>query len=463
MADNNNNNKAINRRDFIKYLGGGAAAVAAVSIPGCGSQENSKSRGGTSITEVPTDKMTYRLNPRTNEKVSILGYGCMRWPLLQNPAPGTNVIDQDAVNELVDYALAHGVNYFDTSPVYIQGWSERSTGVALSRHPRESYYIATKLSNFDPLTHSREASMKMYHNSLEYLKTDYIDYMLLHSIGRSIADFETRYIKNGMLDFLVAEREAGRIRNLGWSFHGTKEVYDYVLSLHDKYHWDFVQIQLNYPDWKYQNPNAEYLLTELEKRNIPVVVMEPLLGGRLARVPEYLAQRLKSERPERSIASWAFRYAGTPQSILTVLSGMTYMEHLQDNIISYAPLDPISENENELLMDVATMMTEYPLVPCTSCQYCMPCPYGIDIPSTFVHYNKCITEGNFPQNTQDENYAKTRKAFLVGYDRSVPKLRQASHCIGCDQCSHHCPQKIKIPQQLMKIDEYVEKLKQEKF
>ena len=191
--------------------------------------------------------------------------------------------------------------------------------------------------------------------------------------------------------------------------------------------------------------------------------MEPLLGGRLASLTEFLNKRLKEHRPDDSIASWAFRFAGTFPKILTVLSGMTYMEHLQDNLRTYSPLQPCTEEELNLLEDTAQVMLKYPSVPCTACKYCMPCPYGIDIPSNFAHYNKCINEGNIPHDSADPDYVKQRRAFLVGYDRSVPKLRQASHCIGCRECVDHCPQNINIPAQLHRIDQYVEELKQNKL
>ena len=212
----------------------------------------------------------------------------MRWPTVPAPDGKGEMIDQDAVNELVDYAIAHGVNYFDTSPMYVQGWSEKSTGIALKRHPRESFYLATKLSNFHPDTWTREGSIAMYRKSFEDMQVDYIDYYLLHMIGGGgMEQFRKRYIDNGMIDFLVKEREAGRIRRLGWSFHGDIEVYDYALQMHDRgeVHWDFVQIQLNYVDWKHasgSNFKAEYLYDELAKRKIPAVIMEPLLGGRLS-------------------------------------------------------------------------------------------------------------------------------------------------------------------------------------
>ncbi len=463
----------VSRRTFLKILG--ATGMAASGIASCTSRGQAGDEGTeASGADIPKDKMTYRTNPSTGDKVSLLGFGMMRLPSVSGRSAREGEdeeIDQDMVNRLVDYAMDHGVNYFDTSPAYCKGLSERSTGIALSRHPREKYFVATKLSNFAPETWSREASVAMYRNSMKELQVDYIDYMLLHGIGMSAGDhdgmetYRKRYVDNGMLDFLLAEREAGRIRNLGFSYHGDIKVFDHLLSLHGKYKWDFVQIQLNYLDWKYaerinpRNTNAEYLYNELAKRNIPAVIMEPLLGGRLSKLPDKIVAGLKQREPERSVASWAFRFAGTKPGVLTVLSGMTLMEHLQDNLRSYSPLKPLNNGELEFLQQTATMMTEFKTIPCNDCKYCMPCPYGIDIPAILLHYNKCINEGYVVSGTQDENYREARRAYLIGYDRSVPKLRQADHCIGCNQCSSHCPQRIDIPAEMHRIDEYVEKLK----
>ena len=454
------NEKDMSRRDFLKIVGISTATATAATLAGCGPKGagNNETGAGT----VPVGKMDYRTNPKTGERVSLLGYGCMRWPTLPAPEKGGNVIDQDAVNELIDYAMVHGVNYYDTSPVYVQGWSERSTGLALKRHPRDKFFVATKLSNFSNYT--RENSIAMYRRSFEELQVDYIDYYLLHSIGNGgIETFRKRYIENGMIDYLMEERKAGRIRNLGFSFHGTKDVFDEVLAMHDRVHWDFVQIQLNYLDWRYasgNNVNADYLYAELEKRHIPAVIMEPLLGGRLSKVPEHIVARLKQRLPELSVASWAFRFAGTPAGVLTVLSGMTYLEHLQDNLKTYSPLKPVTAEEHEFLQQTADLMKHSPTIPCNDCKYCMPCPYGIDIPGVLVHYNKCVNEGNLPTTSGAPDYRRARRAFLVGYDRSVPRLRQASHCIGCRQCVEHCPQAIDIPAELHRIDDYVERLKQ---
>ena len=454
--------KNIDRRAFIKKAGGTALAIGGLGIiSGCARKGSPSQTSESDETPDGTAGMTYRTNKVTGDKVSILGYGCMRWPMIKDDE-GKDIIDQEAVNRLVDHAMENGVNYFDTSPVYLQGLSETATGIALKRHPRESYFIATKLSNFS--NYSRENSMLMYRKSFENLQTDYIDYYLLHSIGGGgMKNFNARYVDNGMLDFLMEERKAGRIRNLGFSFHGNTDSFDEFLKLHEKYHWDFVQIQLNYVDWTHaggRNANAQYLQTELDKRGIQSVIMEPLLGGRLAKVPEHIADRLKERDPQKSIASWAFRFAGTHEGVLCVLSGMTYMEHLQDNLKSYSPLVPLTESDLAFLEETAELMQKYPTVPCNDCKYCMPCPYGIDIPAILLHYNKCVNEGEIAGSTASEDYKKARRAYLVSYDRAVPKLRQASRCIGCNTCVSHCPQNIDIPKELHRIDRYVEKLKQ---
>ncbi len=462
------NKTAIDRREFLKRLGAGAATVSAAALAGCDLKNNPAAGNLTAQDEIPTDRMTYRTNASTGDRVSLLGYGCMRWPELSGEAGQNPGLDQETINRLVDYALEHGVNYFDTSPAYCRGRSERATGIALKRHPRDRYFIATKLSNFAPSTWSREASMAMYRNSFRELQVDYIDYLLLHGVGMGsgMADFEGRYIQNGMLDFLLEERRAGRIRNLGFSYHGDVNVFDYLLSQQEKYHWDFVQIQLNYVDWKHakevntRNTDAEYLYGELQKRGIQAVIMEPLLGGRLSNVHDHIAAQLRQREPERSVASWAFRFAGSFPDVLTVLSGMTYMEHLQDNLRSFAPLEELTDADREFLEETAQQLLRYPTIPCNDCKYCMPCPYGLDIPGILLHFNKCINEGNMPSSSQDASYRRARRAFLVGYDRSVPRLRQANHCIGCNQCVHHCPQNIDIPAQMQRIDKFVEDLKQ---
>ena len=462
----NERKKAISRRAFLKAAG--TAGMATAGFVSC----NDAGRGTSAGTgeEIPADSMTYRT--LTGDKVSLLGYGCMRWPMKDAPEGKTQIVDQESVNALVDYALAHGVNYFDTAPPYCQGLSEEATGIALSRHPRDSYYIATKMSNhrlYGAGLRDKElydASVKMYNNSFKSLRTDYIDYYLFHILGsgNGMEEMRGRLYDSGVADFILKEKEKGRIRKLGFSFHGDVRVFDYMLQ-ESGIPWDFVQIQLNYLDWQHasgRNVNAEYLYGELAKRNIPAVIMEPLLGGRLSKVHDHIVTKLKQREPERSVASWAFRFAGSFPGVMTVLSGMTYMEHLQDNLRSYSPLHPLTDEEFAFLQETADLMMQYQTIPCNDCKYCMPCPYGIDIPAILLHYNKCINEGNMPSSRQDENFLKARRAFLVGYDRSVPKLRQANHCVGCNQCSPDCPQGINIPKEMQRIDHFVERLKQSK-
>ena len=472
----NKNRNIMDRREFIKHIGA-ATVASSVVLSACKNNDSEAPIIAKNVID-GQGEMTHRTNPNTGDRVSLLGYGMMRLPV---EAGGTarehpdSPIDQEMVNQQVDYALEHGVNYFDTSPAYCQGMSEHATGIALSRHPRNSYYIATKLSNFSPATWSTEASKAMFENSLKELQTDYIDYLLLHGIGmgaeghNGMEAFNGRYIDNGILDWLVEQKAKGRIRNLGFSYHGDVKVFDTLLQWHDegRYHWDFVQIELNYVDWNYanrinaRNTDARYLYEELHSRGIPAVIMEPLLGGRLASLPDFIVKQMQEREPETPVARWAFRYAGTPDGILTVLSGMTYMEHLKQNLATYSPLRPISEEENDFLMKVAEEYVELKTVPCTACNYCMPCPYGLNIPAIFAYYNKSITEGNMPAgNREAREYWEARKRFLVGYDRNVPGLRQASHCIGCNQCAPHCPQSIEIPKELHRIDDYVEQLKQ---
>ena len=443
----------LNRRNFLKLAG-----VTAVAAGGYGLFKGVKGKEE----EQPSGCMTYRNHPSNGDKVSLLGYGCMRWPVTTGK-DGKEIVDQEMTNKLVDYAIAHGVNYFDAAPMYHDGQCEKVTGEALKRHPRGSYYIATKLSNFRNT--SQEAAMKMYQKSFEDLQTDYIDYYLLHSV-KTLDAFNKRFVENGMMDFLLEERKAGRIRNLGFSFHGSAKGFDELIALHEVYHWDFVQIQLNYVDWNHassRNTNASYLQAELDKRGIPSIVMEPLLGGRLAKVPGHVVDRLKEKEPGMSNASWAFRFAGSQPGVLTVLSGMTYMEHLQDNLKSFSPLKEMTAEEIVFIEEIAKMIQEYPLINCRNCKYCLPCPYGIDIPAILLHYNKCVNEGYICTDSSSASYRKARRAYLVSYDRAVMKPNQADHCIDCGKCVENCPQSINIPLELYRISSYIEDLNRNKF
>ena len=441
----------MDRRSFLKSSG---AAVALAGLAACGAPKKDApaSTGG----EIKIEGPMLEHYPG----IGVLGYGCMRWPMTKDDR-GNDIIDQEAVNSLVDEALAHGVNYFDTSPVYLRGDSERATAEALNRYPREKWLLATKLSNFADASY--ENSVKMYRRSLETFKTDHIDYYLLHSIG-SAEDFKRRFEDTGIMQFLLKEREKGTIRHLGFSIHSHKEGFDSMMELHPKYHWDFVQIQMNYLDWTHaggRNTNAHHMYEQLAARDIPVVIMEPLRGGGLASLTKSQTALLKEREPDRSVASWAFRFVGSFPKVLTALSGMTYREHLEDNLRTFCNFKPLVEEEFELLEQIAEEQSNFPLVGCTGCQYCMPCPYGINIPGVFRFYDNSVVEGTYVKGPEQEKYAKARRRYLAEYNKAVESVRQADHCISCGKCMKACPQHIRIPRELKRIDEYIEKIKQD--
>ena len=440
----------MNRREFLRRLGigmGSAAAMMAMEPLRVLAQDNKKM--------VPADnRMTYRVQHGSGEQISLLGFGMMRLPN-----------DQEEVNQLVDYAIEHGVNYFDTAPMYMGGQSEVLTGNALARHPRDKYYIATKMSNQNRSLWGIDESIKMYYQSFQRLKTDHIDYYLLHSIGGGGVDaLKERFINNGLLDFLLKEREAGRIRHLGFSYHGDVSAFDWLLDRNDDYHWDFVQIQMNFLDWRHASLNtggwkkdadAEYLYNKCEKLDIQCVVMEPLRGGSFGRMAQELTDQLRARRPDDSTARWAFRWVGSYPNILTTLSGMNRMEHLEENIQTFSPLEICTEAENALLADIADQMSGFPTIPCTTCSYCMPCPYGVDIPKNFAYYNEAVTDHILPlPATTAANYAEQQQQFIEGYRKTLPDANTwARACQDCEECLSKCPQQIRIPNQMSRIVE----------
>ncbi len=417
-------------------------------------------------------KMTYHYNANTGNSVSILGYGTMHLPLLRNAVetPGVDNIDQEAVNRSVDYAIDHGVNFFNTSPAYCNGFCERAIGKALSRYPRNRFLLASKLSNFEPEQQTTEASKAIYYNSFKELQVDYIDLYMLHNIGiGGIENFNRRFIDNGMLEFLKQERKKGNIRNLGFSFTGDIDVFNHAMKMHDEgeISWDGAQISLNYVDWffpsggKHSDNDSQYLYNELNRRNIPVNVVDPLLGGQLGTVSRPLSREMYRRQPDGTISSWAMRFAGSLSGVKTIVVGMVYIEHLKDNIATCSPLRPLTKDDINFLKHCAARITRHPIIKCVGCMDCMPCPYGVDIVGTFSHYNLCLNEDNIilDPDGPDPEYDKKRRAFLVGLNKSVDRLRQADHCIGCGECLDKCTRHIDIPGRMKHISEYSEKLR----
>ena len=408
---------------------------------------------------------------KDGKTVSLLGYGAMRLPTTDGGhangwAPdgySAAEIDQATLDAQVTTMLEHGVNYFDTSPAYCRGESERRLGEALAKSgfKRSDYMIATKLSNFAPQQYPLEECKKMFEASLRFLRTDYIDNYLLHAIGNDgFATFSKRYLENGALDWCCELREQRKIRHLGFSFHGDPKAFEWCIKNHGKYKWDFCQIQMNYVDWRHakevneRNLNAEYLYRTLSELKIPVVVMEPLLGGRLARYNWALARELTPRDPSATLAKWALRFCGTFPNVLTILSGMTRTEQIEENVATCSPLKPCSQDELDALERAAKALLSLNTIPCNSCNYCMPCPYGLDIPAILTFKNTLLA---------NERRASPKETLAL-YRKIVPEeLRRADHCTGCRRCNPHCPQQIDIPKEIAEIDRMMDEAKGEVF
>lgn len=364
-------------------------------------------------------------------QISALGLGCMRLPKIN---PEKDDIDYKKAEEMVDYAYFHGVNYFDTAYVYHGGKSEEFVGHALKKYPRESYYIATKMPIWS--AKSPEDFEHLFATQLKRLDTDYIDFYLFHSLGKGLFQ---KAVDFGLYDFLTKKKREGTIRYLGFSFHDAPPVLETICST---YEWDFAQIQLNYVDWIMQDAKQQYEI--LEKYNLPCIVMEPVRGGALANPCETANNLFLTANPEKSIASWAIRYAASFPNVLTVLSGMSNMQQIIDNINTMTHFAPINNNEFTIIEKAAKAYIERETVPCTGCRYCMDCPSGVDIPGVFAQYNVYAVDKN------EENYKKNIQ--------SGNTLQTAGNCIFCGQCLEHCPQAIEIPEKLNAIKDFNEKL-----
>ena len=407
-------------------------------------------------------KIDTRTWSKMGETLGLLGLGCMRLPTVGGGGGGfgrRQPLDQEAVNAMVDYAIAHGINYFDTAPAY--GESEVVTGKALSRHPRSAYKIATKISNMGGQP-TLEAGKQMFETSLKNLQVDYIDFLLLHNL-QNVAGYNSRFRDNGLFNWLLEQKAKGRIKHLGFSFHGTNADLPPLVDLYD---WDFVQIQLNYADWKDMSrggrgssgnsTSSEFLYNHLVSKGIPVLVMEPVKGGALANVSEGVASVMRERHPELTPAANALTFVGSLPGVMVTLSGMSNMMQLKENVSLFTGFKPFDEKDMAFMQTVADLYKSRGQVPCTACAYCMPCPAGVDIPGNFKIFNSA-SDALLSTETGRPDIVDKRKAFLKLYNEQ-PKGVRADACVTCNACLPKCPQHISIPQHMQHIKDLVAKI-----
>ena len=367
-------------------------------------------------------------------RLSALGLGAMRLPVLEGKDAQ---IDEPAAQEMVDYAMEHGINYYDTAWGYHSGNSELALGRALSRYPRESFYLATKFPGYDLNNMGRVE--EIFEAQLKKCQVDYFDFYLFHNVCEMNIDayLDPQY---GIDAYLAAQKANGRIKHLGFSAHGSVPVMRRFLEAYGD-HIEFCQLQINYLDWTFQDARAKVEL--LKEYNIPVWVMEPLRGGRLAKLGESHTRRLNALRPDEATPAWAFRFLQTIPEVTMILSGMSNMAQLQDNVHTFETEKPLTEGELSELMEIADEILGRKALPCTACRYCTDhCPQGLDIPGLIGLYN----EHNF-----------TEGGFIAPMALAAcPEEKKPSACVGCRSCEAVCPQQIRISE-VMK--DFTEKLK----
>ena len=374
--------------------------------------------------------MQYSKFDSIHREISKLGFGLMRLPKTSDDG---DTIDRDEAFRLIDLAMKSGVNYYDTAYFYHGGDSEAFAGEALSRYPRESFCLATKL----PGSYMRDEGKhtdEIFNGQLKKCGVDYFDFYLLHAVNR---DIMKTFEADKSYEYLTEQKKAGKIKYLGFSYHGDLEFFE---ELVDKYQWDFVQLQINYYDWEAQNAKAYYKI--LEDRNIPCIIMEPVRGGSLHTLNDE-ARAVFDELGDASYASYALRYVAQLPNVLTTLSGMSTYEQVADNIKTFEECKPLSAEESEAVEKANVLFRKNFAIPCTDCKYCVEhCPANVDIPLNFKAYNE---------------YNKTREK--TDFDKKyalIPEDRRATLCIECGVCKSHCPQQIDIPRSLKKVRELTE-------
>ena len=364
------------------------------------------------------------------EEIKKLGFGLMRLPKKDGE------IDIEQTKEMVDLFMKKGFTYFDTAYVYDDGKSEEATKLALvDRYPRESFQLATKLPIWDRKNTPEEIKQRFY-TSLERTGAGYFDYYLLHCLNNSNRDIHEDY---GTWDFVRELKEKGLVRHYGFSFHDTAEILDEILTAHPEA--EFVQLQINYIDWESEKIQSRKCYEVARKHNKPVIIMEPVKGGALATLPDDCAEILKELHLEASIASWAVRYAASLDNVITVLSGMSNIEQMNDNLSYMENFEKLNKTEQEALARVTEKLEKIPQIPCTNCKYCIKgCPQEIPI-------NRIFSALNFYDKYNNLDSAKWR------YKEAVEGKSTAGMCIGCGQCEDICPQHIEIIDNLKRATE----------
>lgn len=367
--------------------------------------------------------MEYRKLEKLNIETSLLGFGCMRFPVLEN-----GKINEEEAEKMLDLAIASGVNYIDTAYPYHNGDSEPFVGKVLAKYPRNSYFLATKLPMWK--IEKEEDVEEKFNEQLARLDKEYVDFYLLHSMNKGAFD-KVKEFK--IVEKLEKFRQEGKIRYIGFSFHDSYEVFEELVKYYD---WDFCQIQLNYMDTKEQAGMKGYKLTE--ELGIPLVIMEPIKGGTLANLPKDVEGILKEELPEASVASWALRWVGSLDNIKVILSGMSTMEQVEDNLKTFNNFCKLNEKEYDCIDKVVEVLNKRTKNGCTNCKYCMPCPAGVDIPGNFWLWN---------------NYYKYESLSYINYKYNLMKANNslADLCVKCGKCESLCPQKISIRADLEKV------------
>ena len=376
-----------------------------------------------------------------DKMISTLGLGCMRLPQIGTGLGGP--IDEKKATEMIEYAYHNGINYFDTAYGYHGGQSERLVGKVLNQLPRDTWHLASKMPGhmmtykdgkldfIGYMVGSKvERPTQIFEEQLEKCGVDYFDFYLLHNVCESSYDFYTNE-ELGVVDYLLEQKKAGRIKHLGFSSHGRAETIDKFLNTYDCF--EFAMIQINYLDWVLQDAKSKYEV--ITKHGIPVLAMESCRGGALASLGPEAEAILKKARPDEPVVHWAFRFLQSLPNMQVVLSGMSTMEQLKDNIALFSDPDPATEEDKALLMDVVKTMAD--IVPCTACRYCCDdCPQELDIPRLISMYN----EASFA--------ASSSRRFPVG---GLPDDKLPSSCIGCGNCMQMCPQGINIPDVMQKF------------